>query len=135
MNRKFSIANTRGVWLDKFVIKMIKAVFLERDDDRVQGRERVYQSWNMLKGTKRVDIKEDIKRAVKEYMYEDRFWIALSKDVMKEGRDIDLENEVLKFVVKEVYDGHVRDVLIRLKDAKEYDESMYKRKGERVSNE
>jgi len=131
MNRKFNIANTRGVWLDKFVIKMIKTVFLERDEDKVYGRERVYQSWNMLKGTKRVEIKEDIKRVVREYMYEDRFWIALSKEVMKEGGDIDLENEVLKYVIKEVYEGDVRDVLIRLKDAKEYDERMYKRKGER----
>lgn len=131
MNRKFNIANTRGVWLDKFVIKMIKVVFLERDEDKVQGRERVYQSWNMLRGTKRVEIKEGIKRVVREYMYEDRFWIALSKEVMKEGRDIDLENEVLKYVIKEVYEGDVRDVLIRLKDAKEYDERMYKRKGER----
>lgn len=131
MNRKFNIANTRGVWLDKFVIKMIKVVFLERDEDKVQGRERVYQSWNMLRGTKRVEIKEGIKRVVREYMYEDRFWIALSKEVMKEGRDIDLENEVLKYVIKDVYEGDVRDVLIRLKDAKEYDERMYKRKGER----
>lgn len=124
---KISINRRRGKYIRETVRKIIKSIFL--DSRRGKDREILYQAWDRSKGDLKSKIKSEIEEIIRERSYDDRFWIALSREVIDEKGGIDLENKVLEYIVREVYEGEVRDVLIKLKSARELYKRLYERRG------